>query len=997
MTSFLKYPILPFLRQTLSRRGLLIIAGFIICIYSLAVLLYVQSIPHIGLKSVFGLDIQGTPRPGPDGSQPLEGDIVEQVGNIKIEAWPALLSAPMQLRKTVANSSTLPDGIKWNTNQDGEKERWVRVILNRDGKEIESWRVLENLPVEEFLPSIVWFFSHLLLFLVGAVVLWKRPTDTAAALFFLLCIVTVGGYMGGYHWLYIATRPELILIFMICAVLVPVVSLHFYLIFPRKKGWLEKHPRAGLLAIYGPPLVFLGTLMALYIWLRVAVQSRRAPVEEVESLLFLLRVTASCYLLVASLWYLASVASLVHSFLTVTEPTERKQVQWIMFGALVALFPFSYSLYLALFDPAAFGAGAATWPMFAASVCLTVAFAISITRYRLMELDQLVSSGVVYFLISFLAGLVYYAVFFIGTLVFQAQPKLSEALTVSTTALILMLVLDVARSRLKKVLDRRFFREKSQLDKTLNRLGQAIQQLVDPLALAKRLLQASSELLGVVRGAVYLRQGESPQFVLADSFGAIAPQNELPVDCPLIESLKDGKVVSVRPWPGLALLPPQKQLQQLGGEIAQPLAHEGTLLAFLVLGPKGSAYRQEDLDLLAAFAQITVLALESAEGHRTIEVLNQDLQTKVDKISEQQRRILALQSQLRRQQTLEASSEEEKSPTVAGNGQPEIGPGGMVGSGPVVRQLLNLVRKVSATDAVVLIRGESGTGKELLARAVHETSARAGKAFVKVHCAALSTGLLESELFGHVKGAFTGAHKDKMGRFELADGGTLFLDEIGDISLETQTKLLRVLQEKKFERVGSSDPMSVDVRIIAATHQDLENLIRQGKFREDLFYRLNVFPITVPPLRDRLEDIAELSMHFMRLSAQRCHKEEVHIEDDVLALLKGYSWPGNVRQLENVVERAVVIADGPTITLAGLPFDLVHELENGEQRPVPSRSPGNGATYHPLLDRTERDRQERELFQSALAAANGNKAEAARALGLARSTLISRLKKLGLS
>src|SRR5437868_112913 len=168
-----------------------------------------------------------------------------------------------------------------------------------------------------------------------------------------------------------------------------------------------------------------------------------------------------------------------------------------------------------------------------------------------------------------------------------------------------------------------------------------------------------------------------------------------------------------------------------------------------------------------------------------------------------------------------------------------VSTGGLVGSGPVVQQLLTLVRKVAATDAVVLIRGESGTGKELLAKAVHETSARAAKPFVKVHCAALSPNLLESELFGHVKGAFTGAHKDKIGRFELANGGTLFLDEIGDINLEVQTKLLRVLQERTIERVGSSDSLEVDVRILAATHQDLEKLIAKGRFREDLFYRLN--------------------------------------------------------------------------------------------------------------------------------------------------------------
>src|SRR5262249_15149384 len=283
------------------------------------------------------------------------------------------------------------------------------------------------------------------------------------------------------------------------------------------------------------------------------------------------------------------------------------------------------------------------------------------------------------------------------------------------------------------------------------------------------------------------------------------------------------------------------------------------------------AYTPEDLNLLTAFAQITGLALVGAEGHRTIEVLNRELKTKVEKIAEQQRRILALQSQLMsRGSTIEdrglkieegasmpEGTQSDSRPSILDPQSSILDASGMVGSSPQVRQLLHLVRKVSASQSVVLIRGESGTGKELLARALHENSPRAGKAFVKVHCAALSPGLLESELFGHVKGAFTGAHRDKVGRFELASGGTLFLDEIGDISLEVQTKLLRVLQERTFERVGSSEPVRVDVRVIAATHQDLETLIPQGRFREDLYYRLNVISILMPPLRERWEDIPE--------------------------------------------------------------------------------------------------------------------------------------------
>src|SRR5262249_31564742 len=253
--------------------------------------------------------------------------------------------------------------------------------------------------------------------------------------------------------------------------------------------------------------------------------------------------------------------------------------------------------------------------------------------------------------------------------------------------------------------------------------------------------------------------------------------------------------------------------------------------------------------------------------------------------------------------------------------------------------------------------------------------------------------------FGQSKGACPGAPRDRVGRFELAHGGTLFLDEIGDISLEVQTKLLRVLQERTFERVGSSEPMTADVRILAATHQDLEDLIRQGRFREDLYYRLNVFPVFVPPLRERWEDIPELAVHFLRQAAERCKKPITQVDDDALAILKAYHWPGNIRQLENVIERAVVVAEGPTLTVRDLSDDVVRAVDvlpgpagEGDEDGL-VLAPVNGARR----ERRERNRREREQLLRALQATNGNKAEAARALGLARSTLVSRLKKHGLS
>ncbi|MFO0929762.1 MAG: sigma-54 dependent transcriptional regulator [Gemmataceae bacterium] len=330
--------------------------------------------------------------------------------------------------------------------------------------------------------------------------------------------------------------------------------------------------------------------------------------------------------------------------------------------------------------------------------------------------------------------------------------------------------------------------------------------------------------------------------------------------------------------------------------------------------------------------------------------------------------------------------------------------GGLIGSSVEVQQLLGLVRRVAASSSAVLLRGESGTGKELLARALHEGSPRAGRAFVKVHCAALSPGLLESELFGHVKGAFTSAIRDKVGRFEAADGGTLFLDEIGDISLDVQTKLLRVLEEMTFERVGSSEPVHVDVRIVAATHRDLEAMIADGRFREDLYFRLNVLPIRVPPLRERREDIAELAAHFLHLYAGKLTKPVRGIDDDALAALKGYSWPGNVRQLENVIERAVVVCEGEIVHVDDLPTDIrtpaagpeddLGRLRSAEQT-LRLTMPELASVLQAEL--ADRERRERDQLVRVLAAAGGNKAEAARVLGVARSTLVSRLKKYGRS
>jgi transcriptional regulator with GAF, ATPase, and Fis domain len=972
------------------QRPFLVVAAVLVCIYALSVLYATRLMPDIGLQCALSLEVLRVDvrHLRPDGDQPLPQvkDQIVQIGDQEIKTWPQLLIELGKLR-----DRTEPVLVK------------LKPPAGDPRPPTSVWCVLDQAPVDTLLPSVLWFFLKLGLFVVGLLVFWQRPGDRSAAMFFCLCLVTVAAYMGGYHWMRIVPHPVLLVVFIGCAVLLPAVTLHFYLVFPRPKSFLLRQPRLTLLATYGIPVLFLAAILLGYYQARSLFQAH-APAEIINPSLDALKQWVFIYLGFAALWYLACVVCLSHSYRTAADNTERNQVKWILFGSLAAIVPIGYSLYLAFWSPLDFGAGAATWPMFAASVCFTVAFAVSITRYRLMQLDQIVGSGMIYFLISFLAGLAYYAVVFVGTLLVGRQvmggPSLGQALMVSTTALVLTLILDLARNRLKKLLDRRFRRDKVHLDRTLQEMGQAIEQLVDPQTLARRMLQTSAELLTVSRGAIYLREGSPPLYKLTDALGAPPPLAELALGCPLVDALHKHAALTDRRDSWVPAEAAQGQLRFLGGAVAQALVHEGHLLALLILGPKDSGpYRADDLNLLAALAQVTALALENAERHRTIDGLNRDLQEKVEKISEQQRRILALQSQLTSQAVRgpAAAGTGEEASSSNGQGAADSEPsGGIVGSSPVVRQLLSQVKKVGASPSAVLVRGESGTGKELLARALHEHSARAARAFVKVHCAALSPGLLESELFGHVKGAFTGAHRDKIGRFESANGGTLFLDEIGDISLEVQTKLLRVLQEKIFERVGSSEPVQVDVRVIAATHQDLEQLIEAGRFRGDLFYRLNVISLTVPPLRERPEDVLELAQHFLKTYAGRCNAAVTEISDDALAALKTYSWPGNIRQLENVIERAVVMAEGTTITLHELPPELLTDRDRESLAPDPL--PGNGRLPRGIRgERDQRNQRERQELVRALAAAQGNKAEAARALGLARSTLLSRLKKHGLS
>jgi formate hydrogenlyase transcriptional activator len=378
--------------------------------------------------------------------------------------------------------------------------------------------------------------------------------------------------------------------------------------------------------------------------------------------------------------------------------------------------------------------------------------------------------------------------------------------------------------------------------------------------------------------------------------------------------------------------------------------HRLGVLAFASKQP-GAYDAPADVDFLQRVANQVAVAVENALAFQRIEELKEKLQKEK----------VYLEEEIRTQHDFEE----------------------IVGNSAALRRVLKEVETVAPTDSTVLIRGETGTGKELIARAIHDRNARRDHTFVKLNCAAIPTGLLESELFGHEKGAFTGAIAQKVGRFELAHQGTLFLDEVGDIPLELQPKLLRVLQEQEFERLGGTRTIKVNVRLVAATHRELEQMVAAGQFRGDLYYRLNVFPVLLPPLRERRDDVAPLVRHFIQKFSRRMGRSIETIPAEAMAALVGYPWPGNIRELENVIERAVILSPGAVL-----------RLPRGEWTAPSAPVEAAGDSRVTLAD-AEREHilVTLEKARWVLGGANG----AAARLGMKRSTLQWKMKKLNIS
>jgi formate hydrogenlyase transcriptional activator len=436
-----------------------------------------------------------------------------------------------------------------------------------------------------------------------------------------------------------------------------------------------------------------------------------------------------------------------------------------------------------------------------------------------------------------------------------------------------------------------------------------------------------------------------------DGRGFMREESLIPADSPPGRALQTGKPVVVESS-DLAVVCPAglAAAEGLQSGCLVPLIGRHGVLGVLGLARRNeNAFTEEDVSFLGQVASQVVIAMENALAYREIAGLR-------DQLAQEK---LYLEDEIRSELNFEE----------------------IVGRSAALRRVLQQVETVAPTDSTVLIYGETGTGKELIARAIHSVSARKANSFVKLNCAAIPAGLLESELFGHEKGAFTGAVSQRIGRFELAHHGTVFLDEVGELPLELQPKLLRVLQEREFERLGSTRTLRTDARLIAASNRDLHAMVDEQKFRMDLFYRLNVFPVHMPPLRERREDIPMLVRHFAQQFARRMNKTIDTIPSETMERLVRYEWPGNIRELQNLIERAVILSS-----------TRVLKVPLGDLR---SRATADGAKKHDTLKETERKHMLTILEDSqwVLAGPNG----AAARLGMKRSTLQFRMRKLGIT
>ncbi len=827
------------------------------------------------------------------------------------------------------------------------------------------------------MPTLLLTLGSFAVVLILCIVLWVARRGEPGVNWFIVVIVNIYIVLYGFtHLKGLLGSAPLFLGYLFFDLFTLPLLLHAFLRYPDPVPLLRRFPRLPVL-FYAPQILL--TLASGVGYLSLYMEPSQAHQEQ---MLLLGKWAIPSMFLV---YLLASLAVILVRFLTAPSAL-RKQIQWIMYGAVLA------GLLTAGFSFSEWNTAPAAWllesreyllPIYAV-LALTIAF--SFMEFRLIDVDRIVHRSLVYAVLSGVIIVVYFVLAGgLGLLLTQVFDTTSSTVTVLATIVSVALFFPL-RKAVQTNVDRLFFRHHTVYQEILQQASGEFVTMLDLDRLSRILLDMLVTKLSRKHAMLLLAASDRSLEVVH----ATGREAELPAGLPSVDSFalrklrahSSGGTVAVARL--LAELQPPRQAKEfadlfgkLDASMVVFLVERDRVQGLLVLGSKvdDSMVSRDEIVTLEALGKQLSVVLRNAAAYSEIEKLSEDLASGQREILELKSRVEAENVYLR-----------EELQQVARHGE-------IVGESAAITALLEKVARVAPTDATTLIRGESGTGKELIARAIHTDSERADRPLVTINCAAMPETLLESEMFGHEKGAFTGAVARKRGRFELADGGTLFFDEVGDMPLSLQAKLLRALQEGEVLPVGAEGPIQVDVRVIAATHRDLEQRIADGLFREDLFYRMNVVPIELPPLRDRVEDIPPLAEHFMSLFAARTGKEISGISKRALDRLLAYPWPGNVRELGNVIERAVVLSSGPVLDIEVTLPSVV-----GAAAPGPATEPGQQVPTEPALPplpfHEAVNEHKRRLISEAICRNDGNRAAAARELGLQRTYLYRLAKQL---
>jgi transcriptional regulator with GAF, ATPase, and Fis domain len=763
---------------------------------------------------------------------------------------------------------------------------------------------------------------------LGAAARVARPGDPAARRFFrTACGVSVF-YAGVMSWTHVVVHPVLGAIFLASLFIAPPLALHLALTFPAG-GPLSRRAK---LATYAPSVALL---IACYAGIVV---SRFTGTDDA------MPITVAAIAILLALTVVSGIVGhvLQNRVVRAAGGAARAQLRWITLGIALSVLPGLGALPYAIADFDRFLVVGYRPFTIAVGLLWFVFYSLAILRVGLADVDRTIVRSVGYASATTAAAAVYIVVVLaVGLAVEQVAG--AELVSHVAAGLAAAMVFGPLRTRVSGWLDRRFQRDRDHYARALRELADAVQRVREPAEL-------TAEVTGRVVAAV---RAESATLYLRDRDGWVRAAMQRAPDHDL-ES------------PERLAVPPRAP----DGGLALPFGAGDTPRGWLVLGRRasGDLYSHEDQDLLAALAGQLTIALDNAAAYGTIARLSRSLEARTreveqlrDKLEDENRVLRARVSQI-----AEGAS--------------------LVGTSKPVIELLAQIERAAAASAAILITGETGTGKGLVAKAVHDASPRASKPFMHVDCGAIAAGVFESELFGHERGAFTGAIRQRHGLFELADGGTVFLDEIGELPLALQPKLLRAVETGEFHRVGAQAPTRVDIRIVAATHRDLPAMVAAGQFREDLYFRLRVIELVVPPLRTRRSDLSALCDALLARIAKRTHRDTLPISPEALARIVAYGWPGNVRELEHVLERASVLAEGEVIRVEDLGIADLPVLPD-----EPATTAGIDGAHGDVMDEIERRR-----LVAALRAAGGNRSQAARALGLPRTTFLNKLRRHGL-